>query len=284
MIRDIKIAVIGGDKRQRICAKELENKGFSVDCYGVSGEREAEKLEKCLENATVVLLPLPYGDIMHISTDCDVCITAERIFSKVHPNRLVLAGKADTPLVEKAKQFGIRLIDYFEREDLNILNAVPTAEGALELAMRETDITVHGTNAVILGYGRIGKILAKYLDALGANVHVGARKPCDLAMIYTMGYTPFDIKFPQKYVSEAELIFNTVPKLLFNRELLEKVKSDALIIDLASKPGGVDRASAKELEKKVIWALSLPGKVAPVSSGKIIAKTVESILKEEGYV
>ena len=70
--------------------------------------------------------------------------------------------------------------------------------------------------------------------------------------------------------------------MLFDEYMLNKLRKDTLMIDLASKPGGVDFNIAGKLGLKVIWALSLPGKVAPVSSGEIIAGTVLNILKERG--
>ncbi|MGM9936476.1 MAG: dipicolinate synthase subunit DpsA, partial [Candidatus Ornithomonoglobus sp.] len=74
--------------------------------------------------------------------------------------------------------------------------------------------------------------------------------------------------------------FNTVPALILTGEVLEKVRQDTLIIDLASKPGGIDFDAAAELGLRVIWALSLPGRVAPVTAGIIIKDTITNILSE----
>ena len=75
---------------------------------------------------------------------------------------------------------------------------------------------------------------------------------------------------------------NTIPAKILDRELLNYVNSDSLIIDLASKPGGIDFGAAKELGKNVIWALSLPGKTAPITAGNIIYETICEIITEEG--
>lgn len=75
------------------------------------------------------------------------------------------------------------------------------------------------------------------------------------------------------------MLFNTVPQTVIGRKELAGAK-DSLIIDLASKPGGVDFDAARDLGVKVIWALGLPGKVAPVSAGKIIKKSILNILSE----
>ena len=66
------------------------------------------------------------------------------------------------------------------------------------------------------------------------------------------------------------------------REELEDLKPDCLILDLASKPGGVDLGAAGELGLTVIWALSLPGKVAPVTAGATIKDTIYNMLREIG--
>jgi len=79
-----------------------------------------------------------------------------------------------------------------------------------------------------------------------------------------------------------DIIFNTIPSLVIDEDLLRFIKKDAIIIDLASKPGGVDFDKAEEFGIKTIWALSLPGKVAPISSAEYIKKTLFSILEEEG--
>lgn len=162
----------------------------------------------------------------------------------------------------------------------HITNAVPTAEGAIEIAMSETPITLHGSKCLVTGYGRIGKILAKMLRGIGAKVSVEARKYADLALIEGHSCEAIALGELAHHVGEYDIIFNTVPTMLFDREILCKVKKDALIIDLASRPGGVDFDAAAELGVKVIWALSLPGKVAPVSAGAIIKDTIVNVLKE----
>ena len=134
----------------------------------------------------------------------------------------------------------------------------------------------------MLGYGKIGKILAKDLYGMGAQTHVEARKYADLAMIEGHGYEPLPLDNLKDHIHEFDIIFNTIPALILDDEILAHVRKYALIIDLASKPGGVDFDAAKSYGVKVIWALSLPGKIAPVSSGAIIKDTIMNIIKELG--
>jgi len=135
---------------------------------------------------------------------------------------------------------------------------------------------------LILGFGRIGKILAKMLHGIGSNVYVEARKYSDLAWIESYGYKPVFITELESYIDRANVIFNTIPSIVLDENLLRKVNKDCLLIDLASKPGGIDFEKAKEMGLKTIWALSLPGKVAPVTAAKFIKDTISNIIDELG--
>ena len=144
--------------------------------------------------------------------------------------------------------------------------------------MEQTDITLCGSNILILGFGRIGKVLAKMLDGIGANVYCEARKPQDLAWIQSYGYIPIDLKKLDDNLNKFDIIINTIPSVVLDANNLDKIKEDCLIIDLASNPGGVDREEVKKRKIKFVWALSLPGKVAPVTSAKYIKETIYNVL------
>lgn len=140
-------------------------------------------------------------------------------------------------------------------------NAIPTAEGAIEIAISETPVTIHGSKCLVLGYGKIGKILTKDLYGMGAVTYAAARKYADLAMIEGHGYEPLPMSVLESRINDFDIIFNTVPALVLDDKVLSGVRKDALIIDLASKPGGVDFEAAKKYGLRVIWALSLPSDV-----------------------
>lgn len=148
--------------------------------------------------------------------------------------------------------------------------------------MQETPYTIHSSNCLVIGYGRVGKVMAKTLSGLSAHTYVAARKYSDIAWIKANGYNPVPIKELGDSIGKFDIIFNTVPSLVLDFRLLPKINKDCLIIDLASKPGGVDFEVARDLGKKVIWALSLPGKVAPDTAGDIIKDTIVNILEELG--
>ena len=161
-----------------------------------------------------------------------------------------------------------------DQEELVILNALSTAEGAIQVAMENTNILLHGSKILILGFGRISKILANKLKALSVDVTCAARKKEDFAWMESYGYNSTDINKLNENLNQYDIIFNTVPHLILTEERLKYVKKDCVLIDLASKPGGIDKNA------KYIWALALPGKVAPVTSAEFMKKTIYKMIEE----
>lgn len=283
------VAVIGGDLRQLTLARLLKREGYHVFLYGFDKDIRLDALEFDRDkdfalSADIVILPIPvtFDGVTINSPYSKNPMTVEEFLYGINPSALVFGGQIQPNLQKAFEENQIAYRDYLKREELSIKNAVPTAEGAIEIAIAETPITIHGSKSLVLGYGKIGKILSKMLFGLGAQTYVEARKYADLAMIEGHGYEPLDLYNLKDRINEFDIIFNTVPSLILDRDVLSNVKKDALIIDLASKPGGVDFDAAKELGLRVIWALSLPGKVAPVTSGAIIKDTIMNIIKELG--
>ena len=160
--------------------------------------------------------------------------------------------------------------------------AVPTAEGAIQLAMEELPITLHGARVLVIGYGRLGRVLADRLAGLKARVSVAARRYADLAWAENCGYGVEHTGQLEGWLCGYDLVVNTVPVRVLREAELADLKPGCLVIDLASKPGGVDFDAAARLGVKAFWALSLPGKVAPVTAGKSIKTTIYNILTELG--
>ena len=157
---------------------------------------------------------------------------------------------------------------------MSVLNAIPSAEGAIEVALKSMKKTLHSSNTLILGYGRIGKLLASILKGFNANVYVAARKESDFAWIKAMGYRPLTYGELKNVISKMDVVFNTVPFLVLDEEL-SMVNKECILIDLASKPGGINFAKAEELKLETYWALGLPGKVAPKSAAMYMADKIE---------
>ena len=281
-------SVIGGDIRFIRVAERIAELGFKVLAAGLSEDlKETETLKICsveyaVKNSDYIILPLPITtDNVYINApDSAIKIPLEALFSNLNPKQIVLGGKVSESFSEKVVISGAAIEDYLEREDFAILNAIPTAEGAIAIAMQEMAKTIYQSRCLIAGYGRIGKILSKYLQALGADVVVGARKASDIVWAQANGHKAVHTDLILENGANFDVIFNTVPHKIFDANKLFKIQKQTIIIDLASKPGGVDFDVAKELGLKVIWALSLPGKVAPISAGDIIYDTIMTIISE----
>lgn len=283
------VAVIGGDLRQLTLARLLKQEGYHVFLYGfdkdIKVDTPAVETDRTyVLNADIIILPVPvtFDGATVNSPYANTPMQIDEFLDGVNPSALVFGGQIQPNLQRAFEEHGIAYRDYLKREELSVKNAVPTAEGAIEIAISETLITIHGSKCLVLGYGKIGKILSKMLFGLGAQTYVEARKYADLAMIEGHGYEPLALGELKSRIGEFDIIFNTVPSLILDEEVLKNARKDSLIIDLASKPGGVDFDAAKDLGLRVIWALSLPGKVAPVTSGTIIKDTIMNIIKELG--
>jgi len=278
------IWVIGGDRRQGVLARLLEEDGHTVHTYALE-KAEGMNCENSLQElhrADCVIFPLPALDasgMLNAPLSSEAC-PAELVLDAMVPGQLVCAGKTDAVLRRLAEARGVRLFDYFEREELAVANAVPTAEGAIQIAMEEMDITLHCARALIIGYGRVGRVTAQRLAVLGTHVSVAARSYEQLAWAGVWGYQTEHISRLAPWLCSYDLVVNTVPAPILGRTELAALKPGTVVIDLASKPGGVDFEAAAELGVKAIWALSLPGKMAPRSAAGYIRNTIYHIIDE----
>ncbi|MBP1549182.1 MAG: dipicolinate synthase subunit DpsA [Oscillospiraceae bacterium] len=233
-----------------------------------------------------IVLPLPVStDGVTVNTPYSGnSLSIESLVPIIKENGIVFGGMIAPNIKKIFEDKGITVVDYAKREEFAVLNAVATAEGAIQVAMEELATTLSGQKILILGAGRIAKVLIDLLGGFHADVTVAARKCSDLAWARVYGCKAVRIDNMDKAISEADVIFNTVPTIILGAEKLKLVSRDSLVIDLASKPGGVDFDTAGSLGIKAIWLLSLPGKVAPVTSGKVIAETIRNILFERGDI
>lgn len=286
MKNNFRILVTGGDMRQVYCAGKLSSL-YDTYVMGFSAEAVPEKMN--LKSAVTdtdgfydfAVLPVPPLDNngMIPAPFSSEKINPTEIRRLLKPDGIIFVGKYDPKLQEF---FGdMEIVDYMGREDLSLKNAVPTAEGAVEIALNELPVTLNGLKVLIVGLGRIGTALAEILKGFGADVTASVRNAKGSAKARILGIKSI---CTNKMDTDYSLVFNTVPEMIFDNRLLEKFSDDTLFIDLASKPGGIDFESATILGKKVIWALGIPGKTAPVTSGEFIAETVAGIIEERGFL
>ena len=287
-MRVVHFWVVGGDRRQARLAALLAEDGHRVHTYALEQVEEtegtvlrAESMEK-MGLADCVILPLPAvgEDGMLHAPLSEKRIAVNEVLDAMRPGQLVAGGRLDENTVLAARARGLLWRDYFEREELTVANAIPTAEGAIQIAMENLPITLHGCRALVIGYGRIGRILAARLRGLGAFVTVAARRYEQLTWAEAEGCTAQRLAEMGGWLCGYDLVVNTVPAQLLGEEQLADLNPACLVIDVASKPGGVDLQAAQRLGVKVIWALSLPGKVAPVTAARAIRQSIYHILQE----
>lgn len=281
-----KISIIGGDLRIVKLVEMLTDEGVEVYTYGLEKsdlleENKCKNLKEAIDKSDIVLGPLPFSSN---GTTINTPFSNEKILiSELLDNMLgktLLAGGIKQEIFDICLAKDIKVIDILKREDLAVLNAVSTAEGTIKIAIEETPRNLHRSNILVMGFGRVGKILANMLKGLGANVACEARKNSDIAWIKAYGYEPIHLSNLKENLNRFDIIINTIPHIILDKENLENVNKDALIIDLASNPGGVDRDAIKEKQIKFVWALSLPGKVAPITSAEFIKDTLYNIYNE----
>ncbi len=278
------LLLVGGDARLTYTAKMLaknchdyEVKTLAVpDTAALTGSQDTLHYD-------ILVLPVPTStDGTTVFSVQSEAIPLASLYDLANPHALVLTGACRADVRQGFLTAGLSVVDYMEREELALANAVPTAEGAIQIAMEKLPITLQGCSALILGYVRLGMALAPRLKAIGVDTKIAARRSEVRAMAKMLGFSTVCLSpvVLAACVSQTRLIINTIPSLILTEELLSHVPADSLIIDLASRPGGTDFEAAKRLHRNVEWALALPGKTSPQTAGEHIGKTILNILTD----
>lgn len=287
---DVVIAVLGGDDRELILIPELRKLGAIIRTAGIpvltgmEGVTCFDTVKEAVTGARFVVLPMFGIDeqgLIRAKYARKTLILNREVMAMFPPDATIMVGVARPLLKELAAAHGLKLIDMGQRDDVAILNAIPSAEGAIQMAMEAVPITIHGSRCFVLGFGRTGMTLARMLKGIGATTYVAARKPADLARIQEMGFVPLTFAELPAVIHKADIIFNTVPAIILNEDLLKLANPEVYINDLASAPGGTDFAAAAELGIKAVLAPGLPGIVAPKTAGMILARVIPRIIGEQ---
>lgn len=303
MPENIKIGILGGDRRQLITAECLSASyecavwGFAA-VYGGEDEHYLKNTVRCADPESAVkcsdavILPLP-ASTDGLRLNCPLAAPARgtangetpdvRLLAlcEAMPHGSLLLGGMLPPVVKKyAAEHGVTALDYYDSEELQIKNSVPTAEGAVAACIHALPFTVAGMRAAVFGYGRVGRTLAGRLKALGADVFAVARSRRDLSNAVCDGCVPVPLDEYRAFPLHCDAVFNTIPHRIFDAELLARIPRGTVLFELASGNIGVDTAAAEENGIRVIPLPSLPGKTAPQTAGEIICSVVRGLLDD----
>ena len=269
------IGFFGGDQRMARLARLLAADGYIIKTWGLADMPDAGKPSEAAE-ADRVVLPVPlekdgklYGTNLPLG----------ELWPRLRPDVPVYAGAVPEKARAHAETLGLAVTDYLADEALAVRNAVPTAEGAVALAMEHLDVTLRGAPCLVVGFGRIGKLLARDLAGLGARVSVSARKSADLAWIESLGYAPLHTEKLAGALGGFHVVFNTVPRMVLDAALLRELPESCVLIELASA-AGIDAEAAKALGLDYVKAGGLPGKVAPETAARAIRETLYRLWEE----
>ena len=295
--RKYTFAILGGDRRQAIVAKRLLDKGHFIKLFGLGtftadiGCAEiCSTCEKAISGSDFVLLPLPATkdkvNLALVSDHTPISLASIVELASKYKCKGILGGILPKEMEHIASVKNVTLYDFYLDESFQKKNALPSAEGALMIAMEHTEKTVKGMKALVCGYGRIGSQLSSILKALGASVSIASRSDSSLCEASMSGYQTARIDGYGTALAEVaqdcDVIFNTAPAIIFGEQVISKMKKYPLYVEIASSPGGIDLSCARERQMRLIFAPSIPGKYAPASAGEYIFETICDILNKRG--
>lgn len=286
----INFCIIGGDLRSFFLAKILSKEKNEVKLYGfdkLENFKECEKYDEMIRTSNNIVLPIPFSkDNQYVNmpfSNKDIAI--REIFYYLE-NKTIFVGNIHQELKEELHRKHNQVIDFMEKEEFAILNAIPTAEATIEIILKNTKKILQNSNCFIMGFGRIGKILADRLKGLSAKVTCMITNEVERAWAVAYGYETISIENLQKNctkLKQYDIIINTIPKIILKEELKE-FKKETLVIDLASKPYGIDRKIAEQEKLNFIEALGLPRKISTNDISKIYERYYKTICMRKNKI
>lgn len=283
----MKALIYGGDARQIEMGRLLMERGIHVYMAGfdraekeLAGAQVIKQEDLSYSLMDVFILPVSgvkKDGVVDAPFSSKPLRMTREIAESLSPECIIVSGIA-TPFLKSIVDRDVLYI--FNRTDAAVLNSIPTAEGALMIAMQKTDRTIHGANVMVVGLGRVGITTARLFYQVGAHVTAAVRETGKFARAKEMNLHPFYMESMKEEIAKSDIVINTVPDMVLTEEIVAKMKRGSLIIDLASEPGGTDFEAAESLGVETIHALSLPGKIAPRTAGEILAHVLWDALKE----
>ncbi|MBQ8923698.1 MAG: hypothetical protein IJ053_02775 [Lachnospiraceae bacterium] len=247
------ICVIGEDDRMDFVASKLYTLGFDV-------YRE----EKYINNKSMIVLSPPANEAM-----------TRRIIPYLEYGQILYAGAMSNRLKHQCELMQIEYVDYLKIDELTTINARLTAKGIIRTAIKNNAI-LEKSNCLVTGFGFCGKAIAELLanDKIDADVDVMVRRKELKPLLEESGFGFVDMNDTSANFEKYSYIFNTVPALIIDEALINKLSKNVMIFDISSGEGGVDFKYCEDNGIFAIQCLGIPGKEYPREAGNAIADTI----------
>lgn len=257
--------------------------GFGTRLRETPGVRCLDQLSQLQQQPDLLILPMPLSeDGVHLKAPCHpgTPILLRYLLDLCHRGTLVFHGKGDQSFKAACEERGLIPIDYLDDEAFTVKNAAATAQAALTLAAELLPMAFFDCEVMVLGGGRIARVLCRLLTAYGASVTCLARSPEQRVWASLTGASAL----PLTHIGAApppQLVFSTIPSMVLGEQELMLLPPDCLMIELASRPGGIDPHAAHRLGRRLVQAPSLPGRTVPVSAARWLCQLIAQ--KEADY-
>ncbi len=277
--KTFKIVVVGGDNRQLLLQENLIEKGYNSYQEGYNCCCNYDNIF----SSDVLILPIvaTKDETTLYAPNCNEIIELDYLISGLTNCKYIICGKLPKTFELKLINKDINIFNYTNDVVFKSINAVPTAEGAVSIAISNTPKTLCGANCLVIGNGCIGKELVKILKGIGSNVTVSARKELDFAWLWSENINYINTNsLNEQELRRYSIIFNTVPKRIISHQKMLELTKEQLVIDLASLPYGFDHEKNMDYKCKLLLSSSLPAIYAPETSANATIKVIENYLKE----
>ncbi len=284
--KELRIAVIGGDEREQEIVRRAVGAGASVSAFGfpmpeagIEGVTRSENVEAALDGAYFALMPIPLNAMDgSLFADCRI-VPSAAMLGRMAEGAHVIIGRADDNLSAAASAAGVTVHEYEHDRELMLLRAPAIVEGALQIAIDLTEVTIHNARICVVGQGNIGSVLTRTLIALGARVTVAARNPVQRAAAYTFGAESISTEVLAAHAADFDMIMSTVPAPVVTPRVIDRLPAHALVMDLSAPPGGCDLEYAEATGRPAVWARAL-GRRAPITVGASQWVGISGIISE----
>lgn len=249
------------DRRQRYLREFLMESGYHVILAETSPELDLISVSsKENHNKILVLLPIPASSFL-----------LEQLRESLTPQHIVLGGNLPEDFTSFCNNQKIAYIDYFKYPAIATENAVATAEGAICEAIQASEFNLHQSQVLVIGFGKCGEILADKLAGLKCQVSISTRDTMAKARAKAYGYQLLNTPS----YSHFDILFNTAPALVIDPTVIDQLKPDSIIIDIASKPGGTDFNYCAQKGITAKLCSGIPGKYSPKTSAQILFDQIQ---------